>query len=198
MTLRVGLTGGIGSGKSTIASLFADKGIPVIDADVITRELVEPGEAALNEISETLGKEFISEDGRLNRTRLREVIFNDEVSRKHLEAILHPRVADIVAREVAAINSDYCIIVIPLLFEAAQEHLVDRVLIVDAPEALQVSRVAARDLTDEEQVIQIMASQLDRKSRLARTDDVIVNDGDETALKDQVNHLHEYYLQMAR
>ncbi|MFV1996503.1 MAG: dephospho-CoA kinase [Acidiferrobacterales bacterium] len=198
MTLRVGLTGGIGSGKSTVASLFADKGIPVIDADVITRELVEPGEAALNEISETLGKEFISEDGRLNRARLREVIFNDEVSRKHLEVILHPRVAEVVAREVAAINSDYCIIVIPLLFEAAQEHLVDRVLIVDAPEALQVSRVTARDHIDGESVEQIMASQLDRKSRLARTDDVIVNDGDKTALEDQVDHLHDYYLQMAR
>lgn len=196
MTLRVGLTGGIGSGKSTVARLFADKGIPVIDADVITRKLVEPGEAALNEISEMLGKEFISEDGRLDRARLRDAIFENEVTRKRLETILHPRVAEVVADKITSLNSSYCIIVIPLLFEAAQEHLVDRVLVVDTPEEQQIDRVMTRDHIDAGKVKQIMASQLDRKSRLARTDDVIMNDGNESALEDQVNRLHKNYLQM--
>lgn len=196
MTLRVGLTGGIGSGKSTVARRFTDKGIPIIDADVITRKLVEPGEAALTEISEILGKEFISEDGRLDRARLRDAIFENEVTRKRLEAILHPRVAEVVADKVTSLTSPYCIIVIPLLFEAAQEHLVDRVLVVDAPEELQVDRVMTRDHIDAGKVKQIIASQLDRKSRLARADDVIVNDGNETALEDQVNRLHKHYLQM--
>lgn len=198
MTLRVGLTGGIGSGKSTIARLFADKGIPVIDADVITRQLVEPGEAALKEISELLGKEFISEDGHLDRARLREVIFENEATRKRLEAILHPRVAKAIADEVSSVTSTYCIIVIPLLFEADQQHLVDRVLVIDAPEELQINRVLARDHVDAEKVRQIMASQLDRNSRLTRADDVIVNEGDESELKEQVSLLHEHYLQMAR
>lgn len=198
MTLRVGLTGGIGSGKSTVARLFADKDVPVIDADIITRKLVEPGEAALNEISETLGKEFIAEDGRLDRARLREAIFENEATRKQLEEILHPRVAEVIAREVASVESSYCIIVIPLLFEAGQEFLVDRVLVVDTPEALQISRVVARDHTAADKVRQIIAKQLDRKSRLARADDVIVNDGDKTALEDQTKRLHEHYLQMAR
>lgn len=196
MTLRVGLTGGIGSGKSTVARRFTDKGIPIIDADVITRKLVEPGEAALTEISEILGKEFISEDGRLDRARLRDAIFENEVTRKRLEAILHPRVAEVVADKVTSLTSPYCIIVIPLLFEAAQEHLVDRILVVDAPEELQVDRVMTRDHIDAGKVKQIIASQLDRKSRLARADDVIVNDGNETALEDQVNRLHKNYLQM--
>lgn len=196
MTLRVGLTGGIGSGKSTVARRFTDKGIPIIDADVITRKLVEPGEAALTEISEILGKEFISEDGRLDRARLRDAIFENEVTRKRLEAILHPRVAEVVADKVTSLTSPYCIIVIPLLFEAAQEHLVDRILVVDAPEELQVDRVMTRDHIDAGKVKQIIASQLDRKSRLARADDVIVNDGNETALEDQVNRLHKHYLQM--
>lgn len=198
MTLRVGLTGGIGSGKSAVATRFANIGIPVIDTDVIARKLVEPGEAALTEISDTLGKKFISEDGRLRRAQLREAIFENEATRKRLEAILHPRVAKAVAREVDSLDLPYCIIVIPLLFEAAQEYLVDRVLVVDAPEELQVNRVVTRDHSDAARVRQIMASQLDRKSRLAHADDVIVNDGDESGLEDQVNRLHEHYLQMAR
>ncbi len=198
MTLRIGLTGGIGSGKSTVARLFASKDIPVIDADVITRKLVEPGQAALNEISMALGNEFILEDGCLDRTRLRETIFADEIIRKQLETILHPRVAEVIKKEVASLDSLYCIIVIPLLFEAAQEHLVDRILVVDAPEELQINRVMARDHMDAEKVSQIMASQLDRRSRLTRADDVIVNDKDESTLEDQVSSLHDYYLQIAR
>lgn len=198
MILRIGLTGGIGSGKSAVAKRFADRGITVIDTDVITRKLVEPGEAALTEISETLGKEFITEDGHLHRAHLREAIFENDTKRKRLEAILHPRVAEVVAMEVDSLDFPYCIIVIPLLFEAAQEYLVDRVLVVDAPEELQVDRVITRDHTDAERVKKIMASQLDRKSRLARADDVIVNDRDETELEEQVNRLHEFYLRMAR
>lgn len=198
MTLRIGLTGGIGSGKSTVARLFAVKGIPVIDADVITRKLVEPGQEALKEILAALGKEFISENGQLDRARLREAIFKNENTRKRLETILHPRVAEVITKEVANLDSAYSIIVIPLLFEAAQERLVDRVLVVDTPEQLQIDRVMARDHMDAEKVSQIMASQLDRKSRLTCADDVIVNDEDETALQDHVNRLHDYYLQIAR
>ncbi len=198
MTLRIGLTGGIGSGKSTVARLFANKGIPIIDADVIARKLVEPGEPALAEIARSLGNEFVSGDGQLHRTRLREAIFENESKRLRLEAILHPRVAKIVEEEVASLDSPYSIIVIPLLFEAAQEHLVDRVLVVDTTEESQVERVITRDHIDEEKVKQIMASQLDRKSRLSRADEVIMNDGDKSGLEYQVNRLHECYLQMAR
>lgn len=197
MILRVGLTGGIGSGKSTVANLFADKNVAVIDADVITRNLVAPGEPALAEIAETLGKEFLSDEGYLHRTKLREVIFKNDTKRKQLEAILHPRVEKVVATEVAALKSPYCIIVIPLLFEVAQEHLVDRVLVIDAPKDAQIARVTARDKTSSKNVEQIMASQLNRELRLSRADDVITNDKDKLSLLEQVNRLHERYLQMA-
>jgi dephospho-CoA kinase len=198
MTLRVGLTGGIGSGKSTVAKLFCDKHVPVIDADIIARKLVEPGQASLKEISDQLGKEFIRDDGGLDRTRLRNYIFGNENARIKLEAILHPRVAEAIAEEVSSVKSPYCVIVIPLMFEAAQEYLADRVLVVDAPEKNQISRVVARDGTRDEDVRQIMATQLDRESRLKRADDVIINDADKSALQIQVARLHERYLQMSR
>jgi len=198
MTLRVGLTGGIGSGKSTVANLFSGLGVPVIDADVITRRLVEPGQAALDEISKTLGEIFVSEKGGLDRKLLREAIFENDVARKKLEAILHPRVAKVIMKETAFCDSAYVIIVIPLLFEAAQDSLVDRVLVVDTPELMQIGRVVERDRIDADKVKNIMASQLDRDSRLARADDVISNDCDRSTLRETVIQLHEKYLQLAQ
>lgn len=195
--LRIGLTGGIGSGKSTVAELFAARGVPVIDADAIARELVAPGQPALTDIVATFGIDMLDAQGQLDRTRLRELVFNSSKERLRLEAILHPRIRAEMTARVAALKTPYVLLVIPLLFEAAQTDLVDRVLVVDAPPALQQQRVLARDQLPEQQIAAILAAQLDREHRLARADDVIDNSGDRTALERQVDDLHRRYQTLA-
>jgi dephospho-CoA kinase len=195
--LRIGLTGGIGSGKSTVAGLFAARGVPVIDADVIARELVAPGQPALVEIIAAFGAEMVNADGQLDRARLRERVFNDAAQRERLEAILHPRIRAVMAERAAAQSTTYVLLVIPLLFESGQRDLVDRMLVVDVPVELQRARVSARDHLSDAQIDAILAAQLSRDQRIDGADDVIDNSGDAAALERQVDDLHRRYLQLS-
>ncbi len=195
--LRIGLTGGIGSGKSTVADLFAARGVPVIDTDALARTVVEPGKPALTEIVARFGTDVIDDQGQLNRMQMREHVFADPQERKALEAILHPRIRAEVQHRLATLNAAYALIVIPLLFESNQTDLVDRILVVDAPVDAQRSRVAARDHASSDQIDAILAAQLPRSERLARADDVIDNSGDLAALDNQIETLHRRYCELA-
>lgn len=196
--LRVGLTGGIGSGKSTAAAIFAGHGVPIIDADVIARRLVAPAEPAFREIVQAFGEEVVAADGKLDRERLRKIVFEDPRRRHQLETILHPRVHDEIERQTRRLYAPYCIIVIPLLIEANQRDLVDRIIVIDADEDLQQQRVAARGQLPEEQIRQIIAAQLSRSERLRYADDVILNNAALADLRARVDQLHERYLAIAK
>ena len=195
--LRIGLTGGIGSGKSTVSGRFAGLGVPVIDADEIARELVAPGAPGLAPVVAAFGTGILDEAGLLDRARLRRIVFADPARRRELEAILHPLVRQEIQRRVLEISAPYCIVAIPLLVETGQADLVDRVLVVDAPEALQRSRLAARAGWTEDDVEAAIRSQAPREARLRAADDVIVNDADLTALRQAVERLHARYLTLS-
>lgn len=196
---RVALTGGIASGKTTVANLFGARGIPLIDTDLIAREVVEPGQPALWAIVEALGGEVLGPDGRLDRRRLRERIFSDPAARKTLESILHPAIRAEMDRQsqAAATAGPYQILVIPLLVEGRRRDHVDRVLVVDTPEVVQVERLMARDRVTEEQARASLGAQATREARLAMADDVIRNTGRVEELEAQVAALHEQYLGLA-
>jgi dephospho-CoA kinase len=196
--LVVGLTGGIGSGKSEAARLFEQQGVPVIDTDQVARELVQPGTDALAEIVAEFGQGILDADGRLDRAHLRGLVFSNPERRRSLEAILHPRIRIRVRERVATLSAPYCVVVIPLLLEAGQRDLVDRVLVIDAPEALQLRRAAERDRRPEAEIGVVMATQVGREQRLAAADDVIHNDGDLEHLRRQVLEMHGKYLGLAR
>lgn len=196
-TLVVGLTGGIGSGKTAVSDRFARYGVPVIDTDVIARELVEPGQPALAEIVAEFGSECLDGRGGLDRTHLRQRVFTDEAGRRRLEAILHPRIRAVTRERIAALTTPYGLLVIPLLVETGMTDLVDRVLVVDASEAEQIHRVMARDRIDEIQARQILAAQASRRQRLALADEVVENAGDFANLERQIADLHLYYLRLA-
>lgn len=192
--LKVGLTGGIGSGKSEAARLFAELGAPVIDADEIAHQLVEPGSAALDEIVRQFGQSCLNNDGRLNRSALAEIVFNDTNKKQQLETILHPRVRARIEQDIQACGeSPYVIIVIPLLLETGQTDLVDRILVVLAPENIRLQRVLHRDARDREQILAIMESQAPDAVRLEAADDVIQNAGDFDNLALSVARLHRKY-----
>jgi dephospho-CoA kinase len=197
-SFRVGLTGGVGSGKSTVAALFAGLGVPVVDADQVAREVVEPGESALAEVVTAFGASVLDAGGRLDRAALRARVFANPGERARLEAILHPRIRARMEARAAALEAPYCILCVPLLVEARDVPRVDRVLVVDVPEALQVARVAARDGLDAEAARAMIAAQAPRAARLAAADDVIVNDGPTAALAPRVEALHALYLGLAR
>lgn len=192
--LVVGLTGGIGSGKSTVAKMFAELDVPVFDADVEARALVAPGQPALQEIVAAFGTGVLAPDGSLDRKRMRELVFNDAHRRAQLEAILHPRVRQALELRIAATQAPYCIVVVPLLFEANQIDLVDRVLVVDAPDSTQMARTLERPGLTVGIVRSIMAAQWSREQRLAHADDVISNDRDLATLRTQVHQFHQQYL----
>jgi dephospho-CoA kinase len=194
----VGVTGGIGSGKSTVCRVFTDRhGIVVIDADQVAREVVEPGTPALAAIVAAFGAEVVGTDGRLDRARLRGIVFADPARRAELEAITHPAIRAGMRAHVEAVTGAYCMLGIPLLAEGGRNDLIDRVLVVDCPEALQVARVRARDHLTEAEVAAIMRTQASREARLRIADDVVVNDGDTASLAGRVDELHEMYLQLA-
>lgn len=193
-TLVVGLTGGIGSGKTTVANGFSALGVPVIDTDVLARELVEPGQPALAEIISTFGTIATTADGRLDRNYMRQLIFTDPARKAQLEAILHPKIRQRIRTLLADIRSAYCIVVIPLLFETRQTDLVDRILVVDSPEKEQLTRVAARDSLSDNAIMAIINSQTHRNTRLAAADDIIVNDRGMSELTGHIQKLHRYYM----
>jgi dephospho-CoA kinase len=193
----VGLTGGIGSGKSAVSERFQRLGIKVVDADVASRAVVEPGQPALQSIAEHFGAEVIQADGSLDRARLRRLVFANPDERVWLERLLHPLINAWIARELASAESPYALLVSPLLAETGQIRFTQRVLVVDVPEELQLARTMARDANDAAQVKAIMAAQASRESRLARADDVITNDAGLDALDAAVAELHQRYLQLA-
>jgi len=195
--LIIGLTGGIGSGKSTVADYFAQHGIPVIDADQLARELVVPGSPALNEIIDLFGPNILLPDGSLDRHQLRQRVFADPAQKRRLEAILHPRVYTELGYRTQALRTPYCIWVVPLLLETGGTALVDRVLVVDAPESLQRQRVLRRAGMDETTFEAILSSQVNRAERLSAADDVVVNNSDLSQLQQQVTALHHRYLALA-
>ncbi|MDA8129783.1 MAG: dephospho-CoA kinase [Betaproteobacteria bacterium] len=193
--LTVGLTGGIGSGKSTVADLFAALGVPVIDTDVIARELTAPGGSALNAIRAAFGEAVMQADGALDRAALRRRIFADPGERQRLEAILHPRIEANVRQALASLTAPYALVVIPLLVETGgYRDVIDRVLVVDCPEDLQIARVMARSRLARAEAEAIVAAQASRPARLAAADDVIVNTAAPEALRSQVAALHLRYL----
>lgn len=194
--LRIGLTGGIGSGKSTVAALFAHHGAPVIDADEIAKQLVAPGKTAYDEVVQTFGPKVLNLQRELDRSHLRALIFADPEKRKRLEAILHPRVRDEIQAQVQKLSAPYCLIVIPLLIEAGMHDLVDRILVVDAHEDLQISRVALRGWS-KQQIRKALAVQIGRAERLRQAQDVVENNGDLAQLTRRVEALHQGYLSLA-
>ncbi|MES9969508.1 MAG: dephospho-CoA kinase [Candidatus Thiodiazotropha sp.] len=195
--LVIALTGGIGCGKSAVSSHLESLGVPVIDADLLAHQLVKPGSPALSEIQATFGDELIGADGALDRSALRGIVFDDPQQRKRLEGILHPRIREAMETWLAQQSAPYAVLVIPLLFETAQMSLADRILVVDCDESLQIERVLQRDQISREQIQQIMASQVDRQTRLKGADDVIENNGSLEALIEATERLHNEYLTMA-
>lgn len=196
--LRVGLTGGIASGKSTVADMFAERGVPVIDTDVIAREVVEPGQPALDEVRNRFGDDIVDAAGNLDRAALRQLIFADDEARRDLEAILHPRIGAETRRQSEAADAPYQLIVVPLLTESALLKFVDRVLVVDCDETRQIERLLARDAESVEQARRILNAQASREQRLAIADDVINNDEGLSHLREQVDRLDRQYRQQAR
>jgi dephospho-CoA kinase len=196
--LIVGLTGGIGSGKSTVGKMFQTLGTPVIDADEVGHRLVEHGKPALEWIAEAFGQDMLKTDGTLNRTKLREVVFADDTKREKLESILHPLIKAQILEDIKRLADDYCIVVVPLLIEKHWTDFVDRILVVDSPEPLQKQRARQRDNLTEAQVSAILKSQASRQTRLDAADDVIDNTGDLAQLTTQVLHLHEKYRKIAQ
>ena len=194
----VGITGGIGSGKSAVSDRFKRLGIKIVDADIASREVVRPGQPALEAIREHFGPDVIQNDGTLDRARLRSRVFSDPVERQWLERLLHPMINAYLQRELANAESPYAILVSPLMMETGQSRFANRILVIDVPEEVQLRRTMARDSNEESQVRAIMAAQSTRADRLAKADDVIVNDGGLDALDAAISALHERYLALAR
>lgn len=195
--LKVGLTGGIGCGKTTVAKVFAKLNIPVIDADEIAHRLVEKGQPALNRIQQEFGPDMLNPDGSLNRNKLGELIFSDPEQKQKLESILHPLIFKTIQSEIEQLTVPYCIICIPLLFETDMVHFVDRVLVVDCPVEIQIERVKKRDNLTIERIQSIIDSQVSREFRKEKADDLIDNTVPDYRLAEQVKKLHNSYLSLS-
>ena len=193
----VGLTGGIGSGKTAASDYLASKGITVVDADLASRVIVQPGQPALARIAERFGADKLNADGTLNRAALRTVVFADKQALKDLEAITHPAIRDELVRQLQAAQSPYVLLVSPLLLETNQHELVDRVLLIDVPEEVQVARTAQRDQVAASQIKAIMDAQMPRQQHRDKADDIVVNDSTLDALHEALDRLHETYLASA-
>ena len=192
--LIIGLTGGIGSGKTTVAQLFAARGVPVIDTDAIAHQLTQPGQPLLTEIQQHFGPDIVLANGQLNRPALARLIFTESQARQQLEKILHPAIWQEAQRQIHALKTDYCLLVVPLLIETGQTERVDRVLVVDTTEALQLSRTLQRDQRSEDEIKAIMHAQVSRQTRIQAATDIIDNsDTAELSLEKQVEALHKKY-----
>lgn len=194
--LIVGLTGGIGSGKTTVANLFEKKGITIIDTDQLARDLTQPNTFALQEISTKFGGSILSPTGSLDRAALRKIIFQDQDAKKWLEELLHPLIRKEMERLITLATSPYIIVVIPLLFETKPNPLINRVLVVDSSTEQQIERTTLRDKISAQEVASILNTQSQRETRIAGADDIIYNDGELKDLIQQVDKLHETYLQL--
>ncbi len=194
----VGLTGGIGSGKSTVAAMFAEYGIPIIDADIVAREESLPGTPGYLAIIKHFGQQVLQEDGQLNRAALRNIIFTDQQQRLWLERLLHPLILDNMAAKIKQQNAPYCIAVIALLLEVEFYSFINRILVVDTSEQSQIDRVMIRDKLSQIEIEAILKTQASRANRMAHAQDVILNEGDHTELVSQVQRLHEQYLRMSK
>lgn len=194
--LRIGLTGGIASGKTTISRMFADLGADVIDTDEIARELVTPGGPALTAVIDAFGPEVLTAEGALDRRQLRHIIFGDVDKRRRLEAILHPMIRQTALARAGKSEAPYVILVVPLLFESGFDQAVHRTLVVDCPEALQIERLVERDDTSQAEASRIIAAQMTRSERRARADDLIESDRDIATTRARVRELHEKYLEL--
>ena len=196
--LKIGLTGGIGSGKSTAAEQFLKLGAPVIDADVIAREIVEPEKPAFEAVIAAFGDQVVGEDGRLDRKALRNIVFADPEQKSRLESILHPQIHTEILHQLEQTAYPYCVVVIPLLAESKRNYPLDRILVVDLPEKLQIARTSTRDKESAKHVEQIIQSQASRQQRLSIADDVIENSGTPATLLKNIDALHQKYLELAR
>ncbi|MGL4473900.1 MAG: dephospho-CoA kinase [Shewanella sp.] len=193
----IGLTGGIGSGKTTVANMFASFGIDLIDADIVAREVVDVGTAGLSAITAHFGADILDDSGALNRSRLRELIFSEPEQRLWLNSLLHPLIREEMLKQTDTATSSYVIWVVPLLFENGLDSLVNRSLLVDVEPSQQIARTTARDQVTSEQVQNIINSQMARADKLKMADDVINNNQDVVALKARVAALHQHYLTLA-
>jgi len=195
--LIIGLTGGIGSGKSVASDKFKSLGVAVVDADVASRTVVEPGKPALKEIQDHFGSGIITAEGKLDRNKLREIIATDAKERKWLESVLHPKIGEQITKEISESTSVYTLFVAPLLLETNSQEMCSRVVVVDVPKDVQIQRTAKRDKVSSNQVEQMVAAQMKREKRLEKADDVLLNNGTIEDLEKQVEELHKKYIQMA-
>ncbi|UJZ94234.1 dephospho-CoA kinase [Photobacterium damselae subsp. damselae] len=198
MSFVVGLTGGIGSGKTTVANLFARYGVDLIDADIIARDVVAPNSAGLAAIIDKFGADITLENGELDRAQLRQLIFSNPELKEWLNQLLHPMIRQQMLAQIQASTSPYCLLIVPLMVENNLQALTQRLLVVDVDEQVQIQRTQQRDKVPLEQVKKILASQASRSERLAAADDVITNNDDEQALYSQVEKLHQYYLALSQ
>ncbi|HEX9584267.1 MAG TPA: dephospho-CoA kinase [Gammaproteobacteria bacterium] len=196
--LVIGLTGGIASGKTAVSRYFEHLGVPVIDADVVAREVVEPGQAGLDAVVKEFGAEILDDQGRLDRRRLRSLVFEDSTDRRTLESILHPLIRQHMEAQLEDLDDDYAVLTIPLLLETGQADMVDRILVVDASESAQIERARKRDGVGELEVRRIISAQARRAERLAKANDVIENSGTLDELRQSVHRLDEFYRSLAR
>ncbi len=195
--LHVGLTGGIGSGKTTVSNIFAELGVPVIDADVIARQVVKAGQPAFEKIVNFFGETILDENGELNRSEMRKLVFNDSEARTRLESFTHPEIQAEMSRLSEQVSYPYCIISSPLLLESRAAHKLDKILVIDLPESEQIQRASMRDRSNPADIKKIVRSQLDRETRLKFADDIIRNDTDLSNLREQVENIHMKYLAIA-
>ncbi len=196
--LVIGLTGGIGSGKTTVCQLFQHYQIPILDADQIARELVKPQQPALEEIVATFGQTMLTATGTLDRKKLRQLVFQRPNDRKLLENILHPKIRTTIKQTLPTLTTPYAIVCIPLLFETKQTHMVNRILVVDVEESVQIQRVKQRDNLTDDEVQMILKTQWPRKKRLAHADDILHNTKGLDFAQQQVAHYHRLYLTLSQ
>jgi len=195
--LKIGLTGGIATGKSTICRLFSKHDVPIIDADIIARQLVEPGQIALHEIVHTFGADIVQKNGRLNRPALRQLIFSNSEAKKQLEAILHPKISQQLQQQSNELSSAYCILAIPLLIESNLQQSVDRILVIDSSIELQLERLCQRDNLSPADAQLMINSQCSREQRLEFADDIITNNHSLNDLEKIIFNLNQKYRKLA-